>query len=256
MKISKSKIIARLNRVILYFSVVILMFFTLFPLYWAILASLSQKNVLYSATPNFIPHDIVWENYNYVIFHSNVLRSIGNSLFVATLTTIICITLGTFSAYAFARLRFRGSGIAFYSLIITEMIPPIALIIAFFLLFKQLNMLNNLFILVIIHSSWLLPMSTWILFSYFKTIPTELEDSARVDGATRIGSIFKIIIPLSTPGIVSAAVVSFLLSLGEFLSAITIINKQELFTLPQALVAFIGKTEIHWGRMTAGAVKE
>ena len=134
------------------------------------------------------------------------------------------------------------------------MIPPVALLLPFYLLFRILNLVNTLTGLVIFYTSWLLPIVTWILYSYFKTIPKDLEDSARVDGATRIGAIFKIIIPVSFPGVISAGVICFVFSMGEFMGAMSIINREIMQTVPLALARYIGKFTIKYGMITGSGI--
>jgi multiple sugar transport system permease protein len=132
--------------------------------------------------------------------------------------------------------------------------PPVALLIPFYLIFKQLDLTNTLQGLIIMQTSWLLPIVTWILYSYFKTIPRDLEDSARIDGASKVGALVKIIVPLSLPGVVSSAVICFVFSMGEFMGAMAIINVQRVQTLPLALAQFFSKYSIEYGKITASAI--
>ncbi len=244
------------KRVLLYFCVIITMLFFLFPFYWILITSIQPKGQLYLPTPNFIPRDITLENYISVLGGGkvNIAIALGNSLIVAASVTIVCIVFGIFAAYAFARLRFRGANIVFIALIFVEMLPPVALLIPFYLLFKQLYLVNTLQGLIIMQTSWLLPIVTWILYSYFRTIPKDLEDSARIDGASKVGALMKIIVPLSLPGVVSSAVICFVFSMGEFMGAMALINVQRVQTLPLALAQFVTKYSIEYGKITASAI--
>ncbi|MCL5986824.1 MAG: carbohydrate ABC transporter permease [Actinobacteria bacterium] len=184
----------------------------------------------------------------------NITIALGNSLRVAIITTILCIILGIFAAYAFARLKFKFANVIFISLIFTQMIPPVSLLLPFYLIFKRFDLVNTLSGLVIFYTAWLLPVATWILYSYYRTIPKELEDSARIDGASRIGALFKIIVPLSLPGIISAGIICFVFSMSEFMGAVALINKSSVQTAPLALFGFISKYTIEFGGITASAV--
>lgn len=256
MKISKGMVTKSLNRVFLYFCLTITMGFFLFPFYWILITSIQSGTELYQKTPNFIPRSISFENFFSILGGGKVsiTGALTNSLIVATATTIICIFLGIFAAYAFSRLKFKGSNVIFVTLIFTEMLPPVALLIPFYLIFKRLHLVNTLTGLVVFYTAWLLPITTWILFSYFKTIPRDLEDAARIDGSSRVGALFRIILPISLPGIVSSGIICFVFSMGEFMGALSLINRQKSQTLPLALAQFVGKYSIEYGKITASAI--
>ena len=246
----------RLKRIMLYFFLTITMIFFLFPFYWIVTTSIQPNDQLYAPTPNFIPRDITFDNYVNILGAGkvNIAIALKNSLIVAAAVTVVCIVFGIFSAYAFARLKFRGSNIVFMGLIFAEMLPPVALLIPFYLIFKQLKLVNTLQGLVIMQVSWLLPIVTWILYSYFKTIPRDLEDSARIDGASKVGALMRIIVPVSLPGMVSSGVICFVFSMGEFMGAMAIVNVTRTQTLPLALAQFVTKYSIEYGNITASAV--
>ena len=251
----KLKFINR-KKIILYFFLIITMAFFLFPFYWIVLTSIQPKDQLYTPTPNFIPENITIDNYINILGAGkvNIAIALKNSLIVAVSVTVICILFGNFSAYAFARLKFKGSNILFVGLIFAEMLPPVALLIPFYLIFKQVGLTNTLQGLVVMQTSWLLPIVTWILYSYYKTIPKDLEDSARIDGASKIGALMRIIVPISLPGLVSSGVICFVISMGEFMGAMAIVNVTRFHTVPLALAQFVTKYSIEYGKITASAV--
>ena len=246
----------KIKKIILYFFLTITMAFFLFPFYWIVMTSIQPKDQLYAPTPNFIPKNISLDNYINILGAGkvNIAIALKNSLIVAVSVTVVCIAFGIFAAYAFARLRFKGSNILFIALIFAEMLPPVALLIPFYLIFKQLGLTNTLQGLVIMQTSWLLPIVTWILYSYFKTIPKDLEDSARIDGASKVGALMRIIVPVSLPGLVSSGVICFVISMGEFMGAMAIVNVTRFHTLPLALAQFVTKYSIEYGKITASAV--
>ena len=232
------------------------MAFFLFPFYWIVLTSIQPKDQLYTPTPNFIPENITIDNYINILGAGkvNIAIALKNSLIVAVSVTVICILFGNFAAYAFARLKFKGSNVLFVGLIFAEMLPPVALLIPFYLIFKQVGLTNTLQGLVVMQTSWLLPIVTWILYSYYKTIPKDLEDSARIDGASKIGALMRIIVPISLPGLVSSGVICFVISMGEFMGAMAIVNVTRFHTVPLALAQFVTKYSIEYGKITASAV--
>ena len=244
------------KKVILYFFLIITMAFFLFPFYWIVITSIQPKDQLYAPTPNFIPKNVNLEHYKNILGAGkvNIAIALKNSLIVAISVTAVCIMFGIFSAYAFARLRFRGANTLFFALIFAEMLPPVALLIPFYLIFKQVGLTNTLQGLVIMQTSWLLPIVTWILFSYFKTIPKDLEDSARIDGASKVGALLRIIVPVSLPGLVSSGVICFVFSMGEFMGTMALVNVTRFHTLPLALAQFVTKYSIQYGNITASAV--
>ncbi len=254
----KRKLYSRktINKIILYFCLTITMAFFLFPFYWIVMTSIQPRGQLYAPIPNFIPKDVNIDNYIDIlgVGKVNIAMALRNSLIVAVSVTVVCILFGIFAAYAFARLKFKGSNTIFVALIFAQMLPPVAVLIPFYLIFKQVGLTNTLQGLVIMQTSWLLPIVTWILYSYFKTIPKDLEDSARIDGASKVGALLKIIVPISLPGLVSSGVICFVFSMGEFMGAMAIVNVNRLHTLPLALAQFFTKYSIEYGKITASSV--
>ena len=241
----------KLKRFLLYLIVLIYVVALLFPIYWILVTSLQDGDAIY-----FIPRGFTLANY-VTIFTSDrfsIVIPLINSLRVSLATTSVCILLGVLSAYAFARLKFKGSNTLFLVLIFTEMLPPIALLIPFFLLYQRLHLFNTWYGLVIGYVAWLLPITTWVLYSYFQSIPKDLEEAARADGATRVGALFKIILPVSAPGIIAATVICFMFSMGEFLFAITVATAEKAHTLTVNMNIFITKFQIEYGYLSATTI--
>ncbi len=241
----------KLKRVLLYLAVIIYTVALLFPIYWILTTSLQKSDAI-----NFIPKVLTLENY-VTIFTSDrfsIVTPLFNSIRVSLSTTAICIILSVLAAYAFARLKFKGSNTVFVILIFTEMLPPIALLIPFFLLYQRLHLFNTWYGLVIGYVSWLLPITTWVLYSYFQSIPKDLEEAARADGATRVGALFKVILPVSAPGIISATVICFMFSMGEFLFAVTVATAEKAHTLTVNMNIFMTKFQIEYGYLTATTI--
>lgn len=244
------------KRVLLYFFLTLMMAFFIFPVYWIISSSFQESGALFNQNINFIPRDITISNYVDLFTKGKfyVGNALANSILVSVVCTIACLLVAVLSAYAFARIKFKGATTFFYLLICTEMIPPISLLIPFFIIFMRTGLTNTWYGLVIGYMAWLLPIITWILYSYFKTIPIELEDSARIDGCTRVGALFRVFLPISSPGIVASGIICFIFSMGEFIFALTILTQEKARTLPIALASFVTKFTIDYGRINASAV--
>jgi multiple sugar transport system permease protein len=248
---SPEKSILRLKRVFLYFSVTVYFAILLFPIYWIVVTSIQKGGSI-----NFIPKEITLDNY-IRLFQTgkfSIATPLFNSLRVSLTTTVVCILLGVLSAYAFARLKFKGSNALFVLLIFTEMLPPISFLIPFYIIFQRLVLLNKWYGLVIGYTAWLLPITTWILYSYFQSIPKDLEEAARIDGASRVGALFKVILPVALPGIVASTVICFMFSIGEFLLAVTIGMADKAQTLTVNLNMFLTRFGIEYGLLTAMSV--
>lgn len=233
-----------------------MMLFFLFPVYWIIIASLQESDALYTKDITFIPRNITLSNYIDLFTRGKfyIGSAMINSIRVSLVCTVVCLLLAIFSAYAFARLKFKGSTIFFYGLIFTEMLPPISFLIPFYIIFKRAHLLNTWYGLVVGYTAWLLPIVTWVLYGYFKTIPQDLEDSARIDGCTRVGALFRIVLPVSAPGVVASGIICFVFAMGEFLFALTVLTQEKVRTLPIALTGFVTKFSIEYGKITASAV--
>lgn len=246
----------KFKRIFLYLWVGCFLTFFMFPFYWILNTSLQSANTLFQKEVNFFPRSITLENYIPLFTHAelNIIRALLNSLRVALVTAIICIVLGSLGAYAFARLRFKGSRIWFTLLLITEMLPPISFLIPFFIFYSKFHLLNTWYGLVLGYVAWLLPISTWILYGYFKTVPRELEDSGRIDGCSRVGSLFRLIIPVSIPGLISAGIVIFMFSMGEFIFSVTTMSQMKAHTLPVEITIFVGKFALDYGAISATAI--
>jgi len=246
----------RVKRILMYILIIAYLCFVLFPMYWIGITSIQEKETLHSSTLSFFPKSFTFENYLSLFAKGkfNMVQALVNSLRVAAATSIACILLGILAAYSFARLEFRGSKKVFYLLILTEMIPTVSILIPFYIIFKKIHLLNKWYGLTIGYTAWLLPIIIWILYSYFKSIPQDLEDAARADGCSRIGALFRIVLPVSSPGIVASGIVCFMFSMGEFLFALTISTNQKAHTLPVELSLFLSKYGVEYGKITAASM--
>lgn len=226
-----------------------------FPFLWMVSTSFKESAEIFTEIPHWIPKRVSLVNY-YKIWsdESGFPKNFRNSIIVATFTTIIAIMLSTFAAYGLARFRFRGRNFFSLGLLVTQMFPPVLLIIPIYLIMINLRLINTYPALVITYCTFAVPFSTWMLYGYFESLPAELEEAALVDGCSRTGALFRIIVPLSAPGIAAVALFSFILSWQEYMFALTLTRTAEMRTLPVGISMLVGFREVLWGQLMAGSV--
>lgn len=248
-----------LNRIIVYGGALLVAFVVLAPPVWLIISSISSPAELLEVPVHWIPREPTLERYREVIFATSdaaavFRRSILNSLILATAVTSICVSVGSLAAYSFARMPFAGHGSLAWLLLLAYMLPPIMLVIPLYTIMGRLKLTDTIPGLVIIYCALILPFAVWIMRGYFQTIPGELEDAAMIDGSTRLGAMFRIIFPLSVPGLVATALFCFLMSWEEFLIALIFTSSPAAKTIPIAIAEFTGRHAIDFGMMATGGV--
>jgi multiple sugar transport system permease protein len=194
------------------------------------------------------------DNYKRLFQEYDFARYFLNSTFVAGVTAIFATSISAFAGYALARFEFPGRGVVGFLILLTQMIPAIATIIPLFLWFQALHLLDTYWALIIAYNAFAIPFCTWLLRGFFLDIPLELEEAAVIDGASQIGTFFRIVLPLSLPGLVATLIFSFILAWQEFLFAVTFTNSAELRTLTVGVAAMRGKDLVDWGLLNAGVV--
>jgi len=244
----------RFTRIVSYVGLVLLLFFLFFPVYWMISTAFKSRADTFAIPPQIIPinptldaFDTFKEEYFFVY--------LKNSLIVASLTTLVTVTIASLSSYGFTRLRTKSASAIFYLILSTQMFPLALLIIPIFILISRLKLLNSYPGLVLSYLAFALPFCIWYLRSYFEKIPIEIEEAALVDGATRPQILRHIIIPLSIPGIVATGFFAFLTSWDEFLFALTLTNRNNMRTVPPGLViSYVGEFGYRWPEMMAASL--
>lgn len=243
-----------LKRVLIYFFVVIVMIWTLAPFTWLIISSISPEYELLSTPPHWIPQNPTLKNYEYLFTEQDFLKSMFNSLIVSISSTILCVSIAFFAAYAFSRFKFFGKETIFASLLIVGMMPAVIVAIPLFVIFYYLNLIDTHIGLILSSLIFVLPFITFILRGYFESVPLyELEDAAKVDGCSRIQVIIKIVFPLSKPGLIAATIFAFLSSWDQFFFALLLALERSK-TLPVFLAQFLEKYRMDWGVLCAGSI--
>jgi multiple sugar transport system permease protein len=202
----------------------------------------------------FWPKPLVGENYEQLLNKTDFVKWYGNSATVAIASTLVATAVGTIGAYALARLKFLGRGFMASATLITYLVPPSILFIPLYAQMRNLGLANSLAGLIAAYPSFTVPFVTWLLMGYFESIPEELEEAAMIDGATRFGAFYRIVLPLSAPGVLAAGLYAFTQAWNEFLYALVFITDGKLRTLPVGLASFITGDVYGWGYLMAGAV--
>jgi multiple sugar transport system permease protein len=225
-----------------------------FPFYWMTVTSFKNEEQMRSLVSMFWPRPLVGENYEQLLAKTDFLKWYANSATVAISSTLLATAVGTIGAYALARLRFLGRGFMASATLITYLVPPSILFIPLYAQMRSLGLANSLGGLIAAYPSFTVPFVTWLLMGYFESIPEELEEAAMIDGATRFGAFYRVVLPLSAPGVLAAGLYAFTQAWNEFLYALVFITDGKLRTLPVGLASFITGDVYGWGYLMAGAV--
>lgn len=245
---------ARLETALAYAVLAGLALVVLFPFYWMTITSFKSEEQMRSLVSMFWPRPLVGENYQQLLGRTDFVAWYGNSATVAISSTLLATAVGTIGAYALARLRFLGRGFLASATLITYLVPPSILFIPLYAQMRNLGLANSLAGLIAAYPSFTVPFVTWLLMGYFESIPEELEEAAMIDGATRFGAFYRVVLPLSAPGVLAAGLYAFTQAWNEFLYALVFITDGRLRTLPVGLASFITGDVYGWGYLMAGAV--
>ncbi|MCL2882256.1 MAG: carbohydrate ABC transporter permease [Coriobacteriia bacterium] len=229
-----------LNRTILYFLVALIIVITLAPYLWLVISSFSTKIELMSRQIFLIPHNITLANYK-DLMSKDFIPAAMNSIIVTSSVVVISVIIGVLAAYAFSRFRFRGKNPLLNLSLFTQMIPPIALIIPMFIIFKRLDLINHRITLVMIYLSLVLPYLIWIMKSYIDVTPKTLEEAAMIDGCSRLKSFFFVVLPMISTGLAATVIFSFIITWNEFFYAFSLTKTLDAKTLPVLIYDFNSK---------------
>jgi ABC-type glycerol-3-phosphate transport system permease component len=228
--------------------------FALFPIYYVVITSLKPRSEIYTRTPDLWPSDPQWDQYTRVLGEGHVGRALLNSLIVAGASTAICVVVAGMAAYALARLAVPFRRTLLMLILTTQMFPLVVLIIPLFVLMRNAELIGTYQGLVVAYLAFTVPLAIWIMRGFIVTIPEELEHAAMIDGATRVGAMFRVILPIAGPGLVATATLSFIAAWNEFMLALTFMNEEEKKTLPLVLQSFVGRGDVDWGAVMATSV--
>jgi multiple sugar transport system permease protein len=229
---------------------------TLFPFYWMLIASLKPNRELYNLRVfPFWVFNPVLDHYQYLFTNTLYATWLMNTLIVSISSTAISLLFGILAGYALARLRFWGAGVLGVAIFVSYLVPQTLLFIPMFDVIKTLNIGDTYWALILTYPTFLIPFCTALLMGYFKSIPRELEESALIDGSSRLRALVEIVLPLAMPGILSAGIFAFTLSWNEFIYALVFITTTPMKTLPVGVVNELIRGDVFfWGSLMAGAL--
>jgi multiple sugar transport system permease protein len=246
--------------IFVYVAAVITAVIILAPFLWLLISSVASPADLLSRPLRWIPEHISLDRYSSILGGGHNDAAAGfragmiNSLIVAGSSVLISMAVGIFGAYAFARLRFSFRRLTLVVFLSTYMLPPIAIVIPLYLILVQLHLLDSRAGLIVVYCSFITPFVLWILSGHFRAIPRDLEDAARIDGCSRIGALFRIILPLAKPGLLATALFAFLLAWDEFFYALIFTSSAHAKTIPVAIAEFQGRFTVDFGLVAAGGI--
>jgi multiple sugar transport system permease protein len=240
-----------------YANLVPYIFFALFPFYFMIITSLKSDNELYNlkAVPFLIQTGVITDHYRYLFFKTEFLTWMMNSLIISITATAISLVIAILAGYSLARLRFPGVGSFGTAVFITYLVPPTLLFLPLSQVVVWLGISDTIWALIVTYPTFLVPFSTWLLMGYFRTIPKEVEECALVDGASRMQTLTRIVLPMAIPGIVCVTLFGFTLTWNEFTYALTFVSQTANKTAVVGVTADLIRGDIfYWGSLMAGAV--
>ena len=224
----KPKLRQTINRAVLYVTVVAVSLLTIFPVYWMLVSTLQPNKYTMHYPPPFFPQEIVLKPFAALFEEHPVGLWLRNSFLIAFMAMLICLALSVLGAYTLSSLRWRGRSAFGLFLLVTQMLPEILIIIPIYIIYRQLGLLDNLPPLSMVDAAFALPICVWILKNVFDSVPSECLDAAVVDGATEFSALWQIVLPLSAPGLVAVAVVSFFSAWNEYLFAVILLSSGNL----------------------------
>jgi multiple sugar transport system permease protein len=240
-----------------YANIVPFVFFALFPFYFMVITSLKSDTELYNlkSVPFLIQTGVIIEHYRFLFLKTEFLTWMKNSFIVSVTATSLSLVISILAGYSLARLRYRGVGSFGTAVFITYLVPTTLLFLPLSQLVVWLGISDTIWALIVTYPTFLVPFSTWLLMGYFRTIPKEVEECALVDGATRMQTLVRIVLPMAIPGIVCVTLFGFTLTWNEFIYALTFVSQSANKTAVVGVYADLIRGDIYyWGSLMAGAV--
>ena len=254
-----------IRKILIYLAFFCLLFWIGFPVYYMLITSFMDPPELGAKPPNWIPQKPTLENYREVIIGETAIRgahgshgefsrmmpALLNSTFVAVAVVFSNLVIGGMAAYAFSRFDFRFSRAAYLGVLMTRVLPALALIVPLFIILRKLKLINTLWALIFTYTIFILPLTIWILREYFDTLARDIEEMALIDGATRWQAFRMVVAPLAIPGLIAVGVMSFMEAWSEFFFALTLTNS---LTYPPLLMSFRNLAQVDWNGLAAATV--
>lgn len=246
-----SRFLPKLLRVLL---VIAICLFSLFPILWCLSTSFKPENMIFRTPAQWIPHPATMKNYIQVIADPDMIKYFINTLILAIGTTCITMMVSVLAGYGFARYKFTGSKLLIWSILFARVLPRVSIIIPFYIILKNLNLINTYPGLILVYLTLCLPVAVWMLKGYFSDLPLEIEEAAIVDGCSPLGVLLRVVLPMCGPIITTVAMNAFVLSWNEFLFALTMTNGKAIRPISVGLAFYIDEAGVHWGPLMAASI--
>jgi multiple sugar transport system permease protein len=243
-----------LATVLFYAFIVLIVLVSVLPLLWIFKMSVIPKSELFASPPTIWPQHFTADPWREIFSDPAFLGAIKNSAIISALTTVFCLLFGSMSAYAISRLQFDFKGSVLTLILAISFFPGVAIIGPLFKQFSELHVINTYWAAIVADTVFSLPLTVWLLVAFFKELPSDLEDAAKVDGATTIQALYKVVIPLAAPGVATTAILTFIYAWNEFLFANTFLLTQNTQTLTVVIPNFATVHTVDYGAQAAATV--
>lgn len=231
-----------------------LLFFVLFPLLWVLSTALKGKAETFASPPTFIPRVPTLENFVSIWKTRNFQTYYKNSIFVSVLTTLICLTLANLAGYGFSRFRMRMGNSLLMFILVSQMVPGVLFVIPYFIMMGKLGLINSHAALIVAHTSFALPFTTWMLNGYYNSIPRSLDEAGLIDGCDRAQVFARVVLPLTMPGNMATLIFAFMQSWNEYLFSVSLVTVDRMYTVPVGIAMFMGEYQTQWNELMAASL--
>jgi len=246
------------RRLPFYALIALIFFYAVFPFYWAIRSAFTPDGDLFRTPVQYVPTDPTLMNFREVLSSGEFQRALLNSTIVAGSVTLMALAIGALAGYALGRFRFRGRSATLYLMLSMTTFPQIAILGALYTMINRFGLFNSLGALIFSYMIFTLPFTVWVLTSFMRALPRDLEEAAYVDGASPLQTFYRVMLPLVAPGLVTAGLLAFIAAWNEFLYALSFTQTTDKHTVPVAITTFTGKSgstfQIPWGQIMAATV--
>ena len=225
----------------------------LFPIYWMLNTSLKPSSEIFRSPPSFVSAQWSLEAYGEIFRTRPIARYLVNSLIVSAGATILSVVLASLAAYGFTRFFIRGANLFIIFLLFTKMLPETLLVVPYFQLMSTLGLINTYTALILAYSSFALPFSVWMLIGFFRTIPREIDEAAIIDGASRLQAFWRVVLPLSRPGLAAVALFTFIIAWNSYVWALVLTTNPDMFVMSVGVTNLVGEYRVQWNELMAAS---
>jgi trehalose/maltose transport system permease protein len=257
-RLQRTPVRRRVRRLPLYLLVGLIFIYALFPFYWALRSSFTPDRDLFSTPVQYFPVNPTLANFREVLGSGEFQRALLNSTIVAGAVTLLALAVGSLAAYALGRFHFRGRSATLYLMLSMTIFPQIAILGALYTMISRFGLFNSLGALIFSYMIFTLPFTVWVLTSFMRALPRDLEEAAYIDGASPLQVFYRVLLPLVAPGLVTTGLLAFIAAWNEFLYALSFTETPDRHTVPVAIVSFVGKSgssfQVPWGEIMAATI--